>query len=180
MLNALSESVNAFSSTVAKLSYMRDFKSFMRTARLRAGFASQQAAAEAIGCDRGTVGMWEAPSSAVTKVSSEYLLAVAKAYRVRPESLNGEGQEDGFPWSPPDDAAPSQLRRYDMEILASAIKNAGASGMVQEDALFSEYERLRRLKASVLTASPTAGDGKSELEQRRNKRAGEDPKRKSR
>ena len=44
------------------------FKQRMKRIRVRAGFASQQQAADAIGCPRGTVSMWEAPSSAVKSV----------------------------------------------------------------------------------------------------------------
>jgi transcriptional regulator with XRE-family HTH domain len=108
----------------AKLAYMGEtFKTRMKRLRLRAGLKSQKAAAEAIGCERGTVGMWEAPSSAVDSVGSEYLLDVAAAYKVRPSYINtGEG-DDGFPWTP--EAAPgkhSQPVRLDPEMLRDVVQ----------------------------------------------------------
>lgn len=74
------------------------FKHRMKRLRLRAGFKSHQAAADAIGCTRGNVSMWEAPSSDVKSVG-EYLLNVAAAYKVRPEYINSGKGDDGFPWS---------------------------------------------------------------------------------
>jgi transcriptional regulator with XRE-family HTH domain len=76
------------------------FKERMKRLRVRAGLKSQQDAADAIGCERGTVGMWEAPSSAVDSVSGDYLLAVARAYQVRPDYINTGKGDDGFPWTP--------------------------------------------------------------------------------
>jgi hypothetical protein len=100
MLNLLSSVAQApLAGQRAKITFMGEaFRERMKRLRLRAGFASQQAAADAIGCPRGTVGMWESPSSDVRNVS-RYLLAVARAYKVRPEYVNtGEGP-DGYPWS---------------------------------------------------------------------------------
>lgn len=80
------------------------FKARMKRIRLRAGLSSQQAAADAIGCERGTVGMWEAPSSPVKSLGSEWLFSVARAYRVRPEWINDlDSTDDGYPWSPSPD-----------------------------------------------------------------------------
>lgn len=70
----------------------------MRRIRVRAGFKSQQAAADAIGCERGTVGMWEAPSSPVSAVSEEYLFDVGRAYKVRPDWINDlQRSDDDYP-----------------------------------------------------------------------------------
>lgn len=77
---------------------MESFKDRMRRARLRAGFKSQADAAREIGCERGTVSMWEAPSSPTESVSAEYLLSTARAYKVKPEWLNEGGKDDGYPW----------------------------------------------------------------------------------
>ncbi|MFC4729500.1 S24 family peptidase [Coralloluteibacterium thermophilus] len=72
----------------------------MKRIRLRAGYKSQKEAADAIGCERGTVSMWEAPSSQV-KTVGDYLLEVARAYKVRPEWVNDlDSDDDGFPWQP--------------------------------------------------------------------------------
>jgi phage repressor protein C with HTH and peptisase S24 domain len=78
---------------------MGTFNDRMKAARLRAGFKSQQAAADAIGCSRGTVGNWES-QEASEGVSSEYLLPVAAAYRVHPDWVTGASTDDRYPWSP--------------------------------------------------------------------------------
>lgn len=99
------------------------FKERMKRMRLRAGLKSQQKAADAIGCERGTVGMWEAPSSAVDSVSGEYLMRVASAYRVRAEYINSGEGDDSFPWS--SEAASesrSQPMRLDPEIVEATHK----------------------------------------------------------
>lgn len=101
------------------------FKDRMKQLRRRAGFKSQMEAAEAIGCERGTVGMWEAPSSAVDSVSGDYLLDVARAYQVRPEYINTGKGDDGFPWSSGADAAMpsrSQSVRLDPVMLSQTYK----------------------------------------------------------
>lgn len=78
--------------------------------RQRAGFKSQKTAADAIGCERGTVGMWEAPSSTVSAVGEEYLLSVACAYKVRPGYINSGTGEDDFPWSDAGVVAPAETQ----------------------------------------------------------------------
>jgi transcriptional regulator with XRE-family HTH domain len=125
------------------------FKARMKRLRLRAGLKSQQDAAEAIGCERGTVGMWEAPSSPVDSVSGEYLMQVAAAYKVRPEYINTGVGEDGFPW----DVESAPLRhshpvRLDPEIvqrvanaLAKRHKKAGGYNLVDHvDEFIRAYE----------------------------------------
>lgn len=100
MLNIISiDCQTPLADSPAKVLYMEKFKERMKRIRARAGFKSQGAAAEAIGCERGTVGMWEAPSSAVQQVSSEWLFATARAYKVRPDWINNlRSKDDGFPW----------------------------------------------------------------------------------
>ncbi|MGH8032720.1 MAG: helix-turn-helix transcriptional regulator, partial [Luteimonas sp.] len=105
----------------AKLVYMPEtFKQRMKRLRLRAGYSSQAAAAEAIGCERGTVGMWEAPSSNVESVEG-YLLDVARAYKVRPDYINSGEGEDAYPW-PPTLSAESQPGGRDMGKMAHAVE----------------------------------------------------------
>lgn len=65
-------------------------------ARRRAGFRSQEAAAKAIGCSRGTVAMWE---SSGTQRIEEYLNAAARAYKVNPDWLDLLTDDDGYPWA---------------------------------------------------------------------------------
>lgn len=102
---------------------MESFKQRMKRIRLRAGFKSQGDAATAIGCERGTVGMWEAPSSNVSSVG-EWLLQTAHAYKVRPEWLNNlRSDDDGYPWQ---SAIQSQSHsaRLSGEIILSAYREA--------------------------------------------------------
>lgn len=101
MLNTFSDSMQArLAVPHAKVFYMDEtFKQRMKRLRLRAGFKSQQAAADAIGCERGTVGMWEAPSSPVDAVGNEYLLEVSTAYKVKPEYVRTGKGPDGYPWT---------------------------------------------------------------------------------
>lgn len=101
----------------ANLPYMKEgFKDRMKRIRLRAGFKSQADAAEAIGCDRGTVGMWEAPSSPVQSLSSDWLFQVAQAYKVRANWINQlDSKDDGFPTDEAESLAESVSHsvRYD-------------------------------------------------------------------
>jgi phage repressor protein C with HTH and peptisase S24 domain len=70
-----------------------DFKARMKRLRLDAGFKTQADAAAAIGCERGTVGMWEAQSSPVTTVSSDLIFKVAEVYKTTPEDINSSPQK---------------------------------------------------------------------------------------
>lgn len=90
-------------------------------ARERAGFAGPQDAANAIGCSRTLVISWE---EGPAKSFGSYLVAAAKAYKVRSSWLaTGEG-EDGYPWSDEQDF-PSGIftkeRRADDDVLALQI-----------------------------------------------------------
>lgn len=104
---------------------METFKERMRRIRLRAGFTSQGKAAAAIGCERGTVSMWEAPSSNVRAVGSEWLFEVARAYKVRPEWINDlRAKDDGYPWAPTKPPFPGRESQYsgpDPAILQEAV-----------------------------------------------------------
>lgn len=147
----------------AKLAYMGEaFKARMKRLRLRAGLKSQQQAAEAIGCERGTVGMWEAPSSAVDSVGSEYLLDVAAAYKVRPSYINtGEG-DDGFPWTP--DVTPgrhSQPLRLDPVMLAETHRalrklehGEGRTFSLEKEEDAVRFAQLYEMRAAM-SAHPT-------------------------
>lgn len=116
MLNQISDSMQGHLATRrAKVFYMDEtFKERMKRMRLRAGFKTQGAAAEAIGCERGTVGMWEAPSSQVDAVGNEYLLEVAAAYKVRPEYVRTGKGDDGFPWTGSAEVPPAAADKKDM------------------------------------------------------------------
>ena len=79
-LNVLSLNVNRFALSQCNLVDM-GFSERMKLARLRAKLTQVQAS-EAIGCSRGTVGMWE---TTVESISGEFLLTAARVYKVRPE-----------------------------------------------------------------------------------------------
>ncbi len=125
MLNAISADCQILlASLIANVAYMETFKQRMKRIRIRAGFESQAAAAAAIGCERGTVGMWEAPSSNVASVG-DWLLQAASVYKVRPEWINDlRSTVDGFPWHA-DSAGATQSQspplRLDPEMLAESI-----------------------------------------------------------
>ena len=75
----------------------RDLAARATKARLRAGFAKPADAAKAIGCSRPLVIRWE--SGDAQSIGQKYLLPAARAYRVRPEWLTLESDDDGFPWT---------------------------------------------------------------------------------
>lgn len=137
MLNAISaDCQTVLAARPAKVFYMEEFKTRLRRIRLRAGYRSHAAAADAIGCTRGTVGMWEAPSSFVRSVGSEWLFETARAYRVRPEWINDlESDADGFPWEPA--SQPARYERDTMRAAARIMERAREYiiGTVNEDAL---------------------------------------------
>lgn len=130
MLNAISDTCQTLLASPAdKVAYMESFKQRMKRIRVRAGYRSQGEAADAIGCERGTVSMWEAPSSNVQKVSSDLLFATARAYKVRPDWLNNlKSSDDGWPWEggdyrvEPEPEVPSQVLGLDLAKLAAAQK----------------------------------------------------------
>jgi hypothetical protein len=109
--------------TPIKVTRMETFKERMARIRRRAGFASQGKAAAAIGCERGTVSMWEAPSSEVRAVSSDLLFRVARAYKVRPEWINDlRSKSDGYPWTPSQfGGEQSHATGPDPEIMRAAV-----------------------------------------------------------
>lgn len=69
-----------------------------KMARERAGYETQQAAADAIECSRTTVLGWENEKNPTPIRGSQYLLDAARVYRVRPAWLASGEEPDGFPW----------------------------------------------------------------------------------
>lgn len=137
----------------AKIPYMTEtFKKRMKRLRLRAGLSSQQKAADVIGCDRGAVSMWEAPSSPVNSVGGEYLLSVAAAYKVHPAYINtGEG-DDGFPMDALEaQDSHSQLVRLDHDMIAETHRalrelyheNGRVFSIEEDSARFVQVYQLR-------------------------------------
>lgn len=124
MLNTISGSCQTIlAPCLATVYRMETFKERMKRIRLRAGYKSQGLAAKAIGCERGTVGMWEAPSSNVMSVSDK-LFEVARAYKVRPEWINDlSSDDDGYPWEPgAKQSGDSQPLRLDVDTIVSTTK----------------------------------------------------------
>lgn len=134
---------------------METFKQRMKRIRLRAGFRSQGDAAAAIGCERGTVGMWEAPSSNVQAVSSEWLFAAARAYRVRPDWINALGDPaDGYPWSPADPSATGVTEQGAVSgphrSITGTVSTGSESVPVRLDpAMLAEAEKLAEIAAAI-------------------------------
>jgi phage repressor protein C with HTH and peptisase S24 domain len=95
----LTEKVNPLTALLGKLSDMtpKDLAERAKTARIRAGYAKESDAAKAIGCSRPLVIRWE---SGEAKSIGSYLLAAARAYKVRPQWLTLESDNDGWPWLP--------------------------------------------------------------------------------
>lgn len=83
--------VNPFTRKKVKLTAM-DLGDRIKQARKAAGFATQKALADAIGCKREAVTMWE--TGKVEKVGGEFLPALCRTLNVTPEWLQtGKGQK---------------------------------------------------------------------------------------
>jgi len=164
MLNAISGKAQVLlADSAANLFYMAEtFKQRMVRLRKRVELHSQAAAAAKIGCERGTVSMWEAPSSTVEAVGGEYLLAVAHAYKVRPEYINSGKGDDGFPW----DGKPSQSVTLDAETVQDVAqsmqdilseKDSGYQGVQDAPELFIElYHKFLKGETSPYQTAATA------------------------
>lgn len=111
IVSAMTATVNRLTTPPRKLADMNKSTLSARTltARKRAGFKSQEAAAKAIGCSRGTVAMWETSGSLSI---GKYLLEAARTYRVRPEWLDTGAGDDGYPWEP--DGRKVKVHAYDV------------------------------------------------------------------
>ncbi len=179
-----------------RLDRMETFKQRMKRIRVRAGLKSQGAAASAIGCERGTVGMWEAPSSNVQAVSAEWLFAVARAYKVRPEWINNlRSGADGYPWVGGAESlsvepttheslaaapTPSQFGRPDPDILHEALtllafseeQSGRYSGRARTQELCRLYEWVERDGGRLSDASNDAFE--ASVWARRNRLGGAD------
>ncbi|HHW4685780.1 MAG TPA: S24 family peptidase [Xylella sp.] len=101
----MTTNVNTLTSKNCNFPDMLTLNERTKFARIRAGFSTPQAAAKAIGCSRTTVIRWEDDPAAVS-IGSKYLIATANAYKVRPEWLMMELDEDGYPF----EGAPSKYR----------------------------------------------------------------------
>jgi len=103
-----------------------DLPSRARYARIRAGFFKPEMAALAIGCGRTTVMRWEKDADSI---SASYLLAAAKAYKVRPEWLAMQDDDDGYPWAPEDTAEGSAPSRSPRKFLGRGLEPIVLSGV---------------------------------------------------
>lgn len=129
--------VNPLTSSDCKVPDMakEQLKDRARAARERAEFDDPGKAAARIGCSRTLVISWEDGSA--KSIGGKYLLAAARAYRVRPEWLaTGEGK-DGFPFD--EDAAPARGGEF---IPIRAYAQAAGLGDGKEAA---EYEQTHGL-----------------------------------
>jgi transcriptional regulator with XRE-family HTH domain len=98
IVSVLTLKVNPLTRGICKLVDMtnNDLASRARMARLRAGYKKEADAAKAIGCSRPLVIRWE--SGAPAAIGNKYLLSAARVYKVRPEWLTLESNDDGYPW----------------------------------------------------------------------------------
>lgn len=133
-------------------------------AREQAGYENPGKAADDIGCARTTVIAWEDGSA---KSFGSFLLAAARAYRVRSDWLaTGEG-EHGFPWSEPSDAPPSDDDRWtDVRGYAQAVglgDGAEAEEYEVTHALKFRRDSLARKRLSAQRLAVVYGRGDSML-----------------
>lgn len=140
-----------------------------KMARIRAGYATHEAAAKAIGCSRTLVLSWENQKAPTPIKGSQFLLDAARAYRVRPEWLaDGEGP-DGFPvsasasaQSAPTPAAQSELAKglealarsqaYMAQALAATIPTAAREVLAALDTRMPQDLRETAYMAALRSA----------------------------
>jgi transcriptional regulator with XRE-family HTH domain len=124
-----------------------------RSARLRAGFDNEAAAAQAIGCSRTLVISWE--NGSAKSIGGKYLLAAARAYQVRPEWLTDGSEKDGYPWG--EKAAPphhSQSVRLEPTMIAEThralrelYRDEGRDYSIEADP--ARFVQLYEMRASM-------------------------------
>lgn len=89
--------VNAFTIDPGNLSYMNEPRTLgerIKLERIRRGFRRQKDLADAIGCTRESVTMWE--TDKVSAVGGDYLPALARALNVTPEWIQ-TGEQPKYP-----------------------------------------------------------------------------------
>lgn len=125
------------------------FNDRLRLARERMKLKPHEAA-KAIGCSRPTIVRWEKDASSV---GSEFLLEVAKTYKVRPEWLTMRSDDDGYPYDPNEKSVKvyaSQIKAIDGEdgidpdldvmIPVYDIIVSGGPGMVVPEFIETRYK----------------------------------------
>lgn len=110
ILIPLTANVNSLTENICKLPYMT-LAERARYARKRVGL-TQEKAAEAIGCKRGTVAMWETGG---TQSIEQFLLPAARVYRVNPDWLDSGKGKDDYPWT----GRVVPVRAFDVEAVES-------------------------------------------------------------
>lgn len=98
-----------------------------REARIQAGFASERAAADAIGCSRTLIIGWESETGTGTIKSSKFQRAAARAYKVRLHWLADGIGESGFPYED-GDVEPISTREATISHPASTIRKVPVRG----------------------------------------------------
>lgn len=145
---------------VMKLKTLADRAKF---ARERAGYDTEAKAAKAIGCSRPLIYSWEGRSSPPAEtIGGTYLLAAARAYKVRPEWLALESDDDGYPWRPaidtalPDDHEP--VRAYSQQVGLSEGEEAQEYAETHRLKFRADSLARKRLKAENLAVFYGKGD----------------------
>jgi phage repressor protein C with HTH and peptisase S24 domain len=112
IVNQIAVGVNTFASPECKFVDMTTLKERARLARERMKLTQEQAAA-AIGCQRGTVAMWE--SDGAKTISGKFLLPAATVYKVNPTWLSSGKGHDEYPWSPNGNSV--RIAAYEVEAI---------------------------------------------------------------
>lgn len=114
-----------------------------KMARIRAGYATHEAAAKAIGCSRTLVLAWENQRRPAPIKGSQYLLDAARAYRVRPEWLADGDGPDGFPWQ---EGARGEVRAFTSDATSELAR--GLEALARSQAYMAQA-----LAATIPTAA---------------------------
>lgn len=119
-----------------------------RLARERAGFSVNEAAKE-IGCSRTLIISWETDAKSI---GGTYLIAASKKYKVDPEWLQMEVDDDGYPWGGPAESGANPLeiellkafRGSTPDLRAAILRTAG---IAPASTTGIDWEAARRLDA---------------------------------
>lgn len=159
IVNALTFDVNTFTSEASNLAYM-DLSTLgkrVRQWRKEAGYRTQQALADAVGCERATVTMWE--TDKVDRIGGEYLGALSIALGKSPQLIqNGrEGKLTREGSTAP--ASPQLAEIRERDAIQSLRIFVGAIATVMASTRSDEGEALLSLVRSAEGADEFVNQG---------------------
>lgn len=148
-VSPLTENVNSLTGPACKVPDMpaKTLAERAAYARRRAGFLKESDAAKAIGCSRTLVISWEDGNA--KSIGGKYLVAAARAYKVRPEWLTLSTDDDGYPWvatQPPPPSQPVQQQRETIAAVAAVMDHIRDYSV---DPL-PDDKRLKAIDAAIL------------------------------